>query len=175
MNTTKNEFAAQLLGYIAGIGKHYAGQTLLLDGQNITAAQLTALFQTCADTADAAKQAETDRAAAVAKANAAMQQARPMAKAFKATVLAAFGADPKSLGDFELTPPRVTPPTPAVKAAAAKKAAATREALGTKGTLQKKAALKALKTQTAPAPATEPSVPTAPVASATPVATPSKS
>jgi len=33
MKTTKNAFVAQLVSFIAGIGKHYAGQTLLLDGQ----------------------------------------------------------------------------------------------------------------------------------------------
>jgi len=168
MKTTKNAFAAQLLGYIAGIGKHYAGQTLLLDGQTITAVQLVALFQACADTADAAKQAETDRAAAVAKATAAMQQAKPMAKAFKATVLAAFGGDVKSLGDFELTPVTITPAAPGVRAAAAKKAAATRKALGTMGAQQKKAAKKALATPGTPAeppaPATTPVAPVPPKA-----------
>jgi hypothetical protein len=164
MKTTKNAFAAQLLGYIAGIGKHYAGQTLLLDGQNITAAQLVTLFQACADTADAAKQAETDRAAAVAKATAAMQQAKPMAKAFKATVLAAFGGDVKSLGDFDLTPLTVTPAPAEVKAAAVKKAASTRKALGTMGSQQKKDAKKALAAQETPAVATPPVAPVTPKA-----------
>jgi hypothetical protein len=151
MKTIKSTFTAQVLGYITGINKHYAGQTLLLNGQSVTAAQLVTLFQSVADAETAAKQADTSRTAAVAKATTAMQQAQPMAKAFKATVLAAFGADPTTLADFELTPPKVREISPATKAAAAQKAAATRKALGTKGSKQKAEAKKALATASSPA------------------------
>lgn len=63
---------------------------------------------------------------------------RPVAKALKKAVLAAYGADPTTLADFDLKPPRETVKTPAVKDAAAKKAKATRTALGTKGSKQMK-------------------------------------
>jgi len=157
MTTTKTDFIAQLQGLIAGIGKHYAGQTVLVNGATVTCASVVTLFQTAIDAENAAKLADTTRTAAVAKATAAMQQARPTAKGFTAMVLAASGSDTATLADFELKPRKVTVPSPEVKAAAAQKAAATRKALGTKGAQQKKAAKKALAAQ--PAAATAPAVP----------------
>jgi len=157
MTTTKTDFIAQLQGLIAGIQKHYAGQTVHFGGQDVTSAALVTLFQAAIDASNAAKLVDTQRTAAIAKATAAMQQARPAAKGFTALVLAASGSDTATLADFELKPRKVTEPTPEVKAAAALKAAATRKALGTKGTQQKKAAKKALAAQPA-----EPTVPAAP-------------
>jgi hypothetical protein len=163
MATTKNDFLLQVQGFIAGIGKHYAGATLQLDGKSVTAASLVTLFQAVADAEEASQAAATQRTAAVAKAAAAVEQAKPAAKAFKAFVLAASGSDAETLADFDLKPPKVPVVTPETKAAAAKKAAATREALGTKGSQQKKAAKKALASSAAPATpaATPPATPKA--------------
>jgi hypothetical protein len=166
MKTTKNAFVAQLVSFIAGIGKHYAGQTLLLDGQSVTAASLVTLFQTVTAASAASDEADTQRTAAIAKTDAAIAAAKPMATAFKALVLTASGKDTATLADFDLTPRKVPVISPEVRAAAAKKAAATRKALGTMGTQQKKAAKKALATQgtpaaaPAPAAAPTPAVPT---------------
>ena len=147
MAIPKSTFVQQLLGFIAGINKHYGGATLQLDGKSVTSASLVALFQACADAEEASKQADAQRMAAVAKATAAKQQASPPAKAFKAMVLAASGDDTVTLADFALKPRKVGVVSSEVKADAAKKAAATRKALGTKGSKQKKEAKKALAAQ----------------------------
>jgi hypothetical protein len=165
MTTSNTDFVVQLLGFIAGINKHYTGATLQLDAQSVTAASLVTLFQAVADTATAAKLADTQRTAAIEKAAAAIEQARPMANAFKAMVLTASGKDTATLADFGLTPRKVAVVSPEARVAAAKKAAATRKALGTMGTQQKKAAKKALAAQGAPAVETTPAAtPAAPVA-----------
>jgi hypothetical protein len=168
MKTTKNAFVAQLASYIAGIGKHYAGQTLLLDGQNVTAASLVTLFQAVTNASAASDEADTQRTAAIAKTAAAIAAAQPMATAFKAMVLTASGKDTATLADFDLTPRKVPVISPETRVAAAKKAAATRKALGTMGSQQKKDARKALAAQGTPAveatPATPATVPVAPVA-----------
>ena len=184
---TKATALAGLLALIAGIQKHYSGQTLHFAGQNVTSAALVTLFQAAIDASNAAKAAATQRATAVATATTSQQatanheahddraadlqlalvacdmpapvgqQARPMAKGFMAMVLAASGSDTATLSDFELKPHKVTEPSPEVKAAAAVKAVATRKALGTKGSQQKRAAKKALAAQ--PAEATVPASP----------------
>jgi hypothetical protein len=167
MSMSNANFVAQLLGFIAGINKHYAGATLQLDSQAVTAASLVTLFQTVVDTAAAVTPTEVARTAAIEKATAAMEAAKPMATAFKNMVLTASGKDSATLADFQLTPRRAPVIPPATRVAAAKKAAATRKALGTMGSQQKKAAKKALAAQaTTPA---EPPVP-APVAAVPPKA-----
>ena len=137
MKTTKNAFVAQLVGYIAGLGKHYAGQTLLLDGQSVTAASLVTLFQTVVDASTAAQEADTQRTAAIAKTTAAIAAAQPMAKSLKNLVLTASGQDTATLADFSLEPRKIPVVSPETRVAAAKKAAATRKALGTMGSQQK--------------------------------------
>ena len=166
MNLNKTAFVTQLLGFIAGINKHYAGATLQVGGQSVTAASLVTLFQTVTNAADAAKVADTQRTAAIAKVDAAIEQAGPMAAAFKAMVLAASGSDTVTLADFSLKPHKVPVVAPETRVAAAKKAAATRKALGTKGSKQKKEAKKALAAQAVVAPEPEPTV--APAVTAAP-------
>jgi hypothetical protein len=176
MSIPKSTFVQQLLGFIAGINKHYGGATLQLAGKSVTGASLVALFQECADAEVAVKEIDAQRAAAVAKATAAVQQASPMAKAFKAMVLVASGDDTVTLADFELKPRKVSVVSSEVRAEAARKAAATRKALGTKGSQQKKLAKKALAAQPvqgATATATPGPVVATPVAAPAPgVATP---
>ncbi|HEX8794665.1 MAG TPA: hypothetical protein VF765_27150 [Polyangiaceae bacterium] len=145
-------FAATLVGFIAGLKKHYAGQTVMLDGKSYTADALGLLFQSCVDDETQAVQATVTKTAAVKTANDTAAQVRPVAKAFKKAVLAAYGADPAALADFDLKSPKQPVKTPEVKAAAAKKAVATREALGTKGPKQKKEAKQKLATSAAQAP-----------------------
>jgi hypothetical protein len=172
MSIIKSTFVQQLLGFIAGINKHYGGATLQLDGKSVTSASLVTLFQACVDAEAVVKQADAQRTAAVATATAAMQQASPSAKAFKAMVLAASGDDTVTLADFALKPRRVGVVSSEVKADAAKKGAATRKALGTKGSKQKKEAKKALAAAAQPVPGAQGATATpapAPVA-ATPVA-----
>ncbi|HEY3815633.1 MAG TPA: hypothetical protein VGL81_00600 [Polyangiaceae bacterium] len=167
MSRSRNEFVAQVLGFIAGIGKHYAGATLQLDSQSVPAASLVTLFQAAVDTDALVAPANTARTAAVEKANAAMETARPMAKAFKGMVLVASGTDTATLADFKLTPRKETVISPETRVTAARKGAATRKALGTKGAKQKRDAKKALAAQASAgeAPAATPSaVPAAPKA-----------
>src|SRR5271169_905769 len=150
-NPSNTELVLQLQGFIAGIGKHYAGQTLQVGGQSIAAATLVTSFQACVDAINAVRPVEAARTAAVAKEQVAIAQAGPLARDFKAVLMAAYKGDATMLADFALKPRKVPVITPEVRAAAAKKAAATRKALGTKGTLQKKAAIKALAAAPAPA------------------------
>jgi hypothetical protein len=133
-------FAATLVGFIAGLKKHYAGQTMMLDGKSYPADALELLFQSCVDTETQAVQATVAKTTAVKQARDTAAQVRPVARAFEKAVLAAYGADPTALADFDLKPPKQSVKTPAVKDAAAVKAKATREALGTMGPKQKKKA-----------------------------------
>ncbi|HTQ41481.1 MAG TPA: hypothetical protein VMI75_01915 [Polyangiaceae bacterium] len=181
-NTTSriHPFSATLVGFIAGLKKHYAGQTVMLDGKSYTADALELLFQSCVDAETGAVQATVAKTTAVKQARDSAAQVRPVASAFKKAVLAAYGADPTTLADFDLEPPKQAVKTPAVKQAAAEKAKATREALGTKGPKQKEKAKKQIAASAAQAPqspATTPA-PTAAPATVTPstvTPTPAKS
>ncbi len=164
-------FASVLVGFIAGMKKHYAGQTIMLDGKSWVVDQLETFFQSGVDAVTGATDAAVAKTTAVKKARDAVAQVRPVAKAFTKAVLAAYGGDPTTLADFDLTDPKQPVKTPEVKVAAAKRAKATREALGTMGPKQKARAKKELATQgataepqapaatPAPAPATEPRAP----------------
>jgi len=165
-NSRIHPFAATLVGFIAGIKKHYAGQTVMLDGKSYTADALALLFQSCVDAETQAVQATVVKTTAVKKARDTAAQVRSVAKAFKNAVLAAYGADPTALADFALEPPKEPVKTPAVKEAAAVKAKATREALGTMGPKQKKEA-KAKLAASAARPPEAPAATPAPVAQPT--------
>jgi len=149
-------FAATLVGFMAGLKKHYAGQTLMLDGKSYTADALGLLFQSCVDAETGAVQATVAKTTAVKQARDSAALVRPIARALKKAVLAAYGADPTTLADFDLEPPKQAVKTPAVKQAAAVKAKATRKALGTKGPKQKKEAKQQLAASNAQAPAATP-------------------
>jgi hypothetical protein len=166
----------QLVGFIAGIGKHYpTATTITIDDRQVSTADLVTEFQGVVSADAAVKPADAARTATVANANALAEKALPDAKAFKAFVLATFGGNTVTLADFDLKPRKKAVVTPEVKSAAAEKAKATRKALGTKGSKQKKQAKKALAAQHAPeAPAPE-VAPAAPAASPAPTATPPKS
>jgi len=149
-----------LTGFIAGMKKHYAGASMMLDGKSYTETSLETLFQSCIDDSNAADEAVATKVAAVKKAHDTAALVRPVAMAFKKAVVAAYSGDATALKDFALEPPKATVKTAAVKQAAAVKAKATRQALGTKGPKQKKAAKKQLaasaaQPQPAPAPVPE--------------------
>jgi hypothetical protein len=163
-------FATTLVGFIAGLKKHYAGQTLMLDGKSYTADALGLLFQSCVDAEAGAVQATVAKTTAVKQARDSAAQARPVARALKKAVLAAYGGDPTTLADFDLQPPKQAVKTPAVKQAAAVKAKATRKALGTKGPKQKEQAKKDLASSAAQAPQSPATTP-APTATASPSTT----
>jgi hypothetical protein len=141
----------------------------MLDGKSYTADALELLFQSCVDTETQAVQATVAKTTAVKQARDTAAQVRPVARAFKKAVLAAYGADPTALADFELKPPKQPVKTPAVKDAAAKKAKATRVALGTKGPKQKKEAKAKLAASSANGPAAPATTP-APAETPAPVA-----
>lgn len=157
---------AQLVGFVAGIGKHYATPvTLTINQASVSTADLATQFQAVVDADAAARAEEAKRTALVNTANSMAEAVLPSAKAFKQFVLLSFGNNTATLADFDVKPRKVAVVPTAVKSAAAKKAAATRKALGTKGSLQKKLAKQALAEQAVPAaPAFEP----APVAEPTP-------
>jgi hypothetical protein len=167
-------FSSILVGFIAGLKKHYAGQTVLLDGKSWAVDALEAFFQTGVDAVQGASDAAVAKTKAVKLARDTVAQVRPVANAFKKAVLAAYGSDAIVLADFDLTAPKQAVKPVAVKDAAAKKAKATREALRTMGPKQKAKAKKDLAasqagTPAAPAPA--PGVSSTPGASAAPEAT----
>jgi len=151
--------AEVLVGFIAGLKKHYAGATLMLGGKSIGADALEVQFQSCIDAVNGANEATVAKTTAVKGARDTAAQVRPVAAAFKKVVLAAYGGDATVLADFSLEPPKAPVKSPAVKKAAAEKAAATRKALGTKGPKQKKAAKQQLAAQAAPAQPAEPTPP----------------
>jgi hypothetical protein len=161
--------AAQVLGFINGLQKHYANATLLLDNTSYTVAELVTMFQSCGDSAAAATQAEAQRATAVKAAEAIAAQVSPIALALKRTVLVSYASNATVLADFSLQPPKVAVKSADTKSAAAVKAAATRRALGTKGPQQKKLAKKALAAPSTPA------EPTAAAQAVPAVPTPAKS
>ena len=165
MGFTKSDFVLQLEGFIAGINKHYAGATLQMGGQAVPAGTVVTTFQACIDACNAVEPADVARTAAVAKADATVAAAKPMAKTFRAMVFAAFDTDAAVLADFRLEPRKVPVTTPAARVAGAKKAAATRKALGTMGAQQKKVAKAKL---AAGAPAAEAPSPAPDAAPATP-------
>ena len=171
MSFTKSDFVLQLEGFIAGISKHYAGATLQMGGQAVPASTVVTTFQACIDACNAVEPVEVARTAAVAKADATVAAARPLARTFKAMVYAAYDTDAAVLADFRLEPRKEPVTTPAARVAAAKKAAATRKALGTMGSRQKKEAKAKLAAgSVANVEPTEPAEPAPTAAPATPAA-----
>jgi hypothetical protein len=166
--TTKRskKLIAQLIGFIAGIGKQWPKPTTInMDDRVVSTDALSGEFQTVVDADAAAKAAEVQRTNAITKANTLAQGALLDANAFKAFLLATFGKNAATLADFELKPRRPTKVPVATKTEAANKAKATRQALGTMGARQKKQAKKALASPPAPkasAPEPTPPAPAAP-------------
>ena len=149
----KNNKATRALSFtkiMAGIAQHVTA-AVILGGQSMTQAVLTAIFQAALDA-----QNDLDAARAVVKQK--MQTHKATLKTAAATAVllhkwaeATFGADSPTLEDFGFAPAQPADKTVAVKAEAAAKASKTRKA--------KKAAVQA---------ATEPSAEPAPVPAPTP-------
>jgi hypothetical protein len=124
---------------------------IAIDGVSHTAAEVTAIYQTCLDTRAslATKRAEVKKAMAErARAESARRAAD---RALKPWVVNEFGASSKEALDFGFPPPKVAVRTPEEKALAVKKAIATREARHTKGPKAKLAIKGAAVAPTAPA------------------------
>lgn len=146
----KNNKATRALSFtkiMAGITQHVTS-TIVLGGQSMTAAVLSAIFQ-----AAMSAQSDLDAAQAVVKTKrqtqkAALKTANATAALLHRWAEAQFGVDSPTLEDFGFTPAQPADKTVAVKAEAAAKATKTRKA--------KKAAVAAVaepSAEPAPAPA----------------------
>jgi len=151
-----SKLISMLVGFVAGIGKHYATSvSLTLNDVATTTQQLSTAFAAVIAADQAVKAADAQHQAAIAAANALAEGILPQAKAFKAFVLATFGSNPATLADFNLKQRKVAVLTVEERALAAKKGKATREALGTMGAAQKRKAKQQLVANTPAAPAAE--------------------
>src|SRR5579864_6705996 len=103
-----------LTGFIAGMKKHYAGATIMLEGKSYTDNALETMFQSCIDDSNAADEAVATKVTAVKKAHDTTALVRPVAMAFKKAVVAAYSGDASALKDFALEPPKVVVKTAAV-------------------------------------------------------------
>jgi hypothetical protein len=112
-----------------------------LEGQTMTPAGVSQVFQDRIASSKAVQAAESGLAATVKADREKRAATRATALAFKRLLIAMFAQQPDVLGDFALQAPKAAAKTAAAKAEAAAKAKATRTLLGTKGSRQKKAAL----------------------------------
>jgi hypothetical protein len=123
----------------SGIAKHFAGQTLPINGGPFTDVELEAGFTAFIAqllAADAAKAAWQQLVAAVNSAQ--TSEIGPRTEALRSYVVALFGKSNPVLLDFGITPAKKTEPSAEVKAEAVTKRAATRDARKTMGKNQKK-------------------------------------
>jgi hypothetical protein len=158
-NNSRTDKLAADQAMIDGIQKNQAKlpASFPMEGQQMTLAGVTQVFQDRIATGKAVVQADNARTAAVKADRDERAKTRGTALAFKRLLIALFAQEPSILGDFAVSAPKKRQPTTATKAAAAAKGKATRKTLGTKGSLQKKAAL-----QAADAPSAAPALPAAP-------------
>jgi hypothetical protein len=124
-------------------------------GQDMTPAQIAAMFQERIDAGNEAAKAEDARRAAVKADRDVRKKTAPLANAFKRIVIGMFLHSPDKLGIFGLTAPRIGKATAAKKAEAVQTAQATKKARGPIGKRQR-AKVKALPVTLAPQPVAEP-------------------
>jgi hypothetical protein len=123
-----------------GVQKHFTSPLVLL-GQTLTPAQIVAMIQQDIAATDASIQAHDAWLEKVELEKASHQQLAPTLRALTSTVMAQFGDSPdatSTLGDFGLSPRKVSKRTVAVKVQAAEKSLATRTARHTMGKNQRK-------------------------------------
>jgi hypothetical protein len=152
---------------LAAIQKYLVQMTAItIAGVTRTPQQITQMFQTAMQTADAATQSRANFLSAAAAARTQSLAMRPFRSGFRSFIENTF-TDPSIIAEFGLPPRKTTVTTVDTKAAAAAKNLATRKARHTMGKEQKKAIHGAVPT-TAPAtgevsaPSAAPSTATAP-------------
>jgi hypothetical protein len=125
---------------IAGIQKHLASTTFIINSQSATAAQVIAVIQARVDKAQAIATAKAAWHTALVASQTEDSQTDTYVSSVRAQIQAMYASSPDILADFGAVPrkPR-TPMTVAEKVLATAKRAATRKARGTLGKKQKEA------------------------------------
>jgi hypothetical protein len=139
-NQSKNNRKLLIEALMAGLTKHFAGQTIPVNGGSFTTEALVAKLnnyltqQASADAANAAWKTQLDAVDALATA-----ETDPLVLSLHSYVRGVLGASSQSLQDFGLKPRKKTVRSSAEKAVTAQKSAATKVARHTLSPKQKKA------------------------------------
>jgi hypothetical protein len=155
---TKSSELADDQKLIAGIQKHFASASVLLNGTTYTGASLVTSVQARVTVVNATLAARATWQAAVKAEEAELESSQPLLNALRKALFTMF-SNIDDLADFGLVPHKKPVLTPAERVAATAKAKATRAARHTMGKVQKKAI-----TGVVPSPATGSSSVAPPVA-----------
>jgi hypothetical protein len=136
---TKKSQIASDQQLIAGIQKHLATSTLIIDGKNYLGSALVTLLQPRIDAGQASVAARAIWQNAVTADDAVLTETDDIVIQLKQTLQLMYGNDAATLADFGVLPRKKATRSPATNVAAATKAKATREARHTLGSKQKKA------------------------------------
>ena len=136
--TSKTKLIESIQQMVAGLTKHYAGQTLPLNGTAAPVAAIIAQLDAFAPEVAAGTTAETAWKQQLVAANTMETSVvRPLLLALRSCMVAAFGGSSPTLVDFGVAPRKPVVRSTQAKAATAAKARATRAARGTKGKRQR--------------------------------------
>jgi hypothetical protein len=164
VSSQKASLAALLAALVAGINTELVGvDPFVLDGANLTRADLLARIQAVLDAIASVKAARTTLAQALADQKTAIAAGRKLRAAMKRTLQGRLGPSSPTLQKFGFAPARSAKTPVATKAQAKVKAKATRAARGTAGKKAKLAIHGATPAATA-APAAPPATPAKPTA-----------
>jgi hypothetical protein len=123
---------------VAGIQKHLAGASVILNGTTYTGAELVKALQSRIDAVNTTLATQATWRAAVKAESTQLLQSLSLVNALRKAIYTMF-SDIAMLADFGLTPHKTPELTPAERIAATAKAKATRAARHTMGSQQKKA------------------------------------
>jgi hypothetical protein len=125
--------------FISGITKRLSNvQSLAIAGTTYTPAQLTQLFQSQIDNADAVAQAKAKYQDALKAYRDQAKQLVSVVSGFRGQIRNIFGDASEPLADFGMNPRKVTKPNLDTKTAAVVKNKATRKARGTMGSKKRR-------------------------------------
>jgi hypothetical protein len=170
MEGSYNDTIVALGKLIAGLQKYPPqGGVTMISGKSYTTAEVVAQLQSIINALSAVVAARQTFQGAVKASETIVEDNSEFVRDFKQSVKAQLGQNPPALGEFGLTPRKLSVRTPDVSVAAAAKAKATRTARGTKGSKQKASikgnvtsvTITANTSSEAPAPASPPATPAA--------------
>ena len=139
-NRTKAATLAFLQALIAGLQKHFSGESLTLGNASVSVASLVQVLTDLVTAMLAANAAQKSAKDALANVVSKAAAAAPVIKGLRKLLGTMFAGSAQALADFGIEPPKARQPMSSdVLAARNAKAAATRKARGTQGPKQKRA------------------------------------
>jgi hypothetical protein len=124
---------------VSGVEKHFAGQTLVLNGVSMTADAVVTLLNSLPPKMATSLASQTAAKTDIAAANATAAEIQPVMSALRGLVRVQFGASSPVVEDFGMKPLTRRTPTVATKVEAVQKTLATRADRKTMGKRQKAA------------------------------------